>query len=417
MHTQFSLGLLVVAVVVVLPAAAQEAGSARASRAAPPELSVATAKVLNVAIEALGKEHYDEAATAIATLQGSRLSPYERSRLEQIRFNLAYARGHYDEARAHLVAAIDAGGLNTQEIEQARYQAAQVYMMEERWQEGAAALEQWFASVPNPNSAAYYLLAVAYYQMGDHDRALAPAQRAVDLTDTPQESWAALLLALKLERQEFQDAVRLLQRLLVLVPAKKTYWTQLSAVYGQLEDYPSAVAIMQLAYDAGLLSDEADIRRYVDLLVFNNLPYRGARVLEDAIGRQAVSLVDAAVYEKLANCWIAAREFERAVAPLQRAGELSASGEPFERLAEVQVQRDDWPAAEAALRRALDKGGLRDAANAELLLGVALLNQNRLDEARRWFERAEQSPAHRNAARDYLAAIAARFPRTAFRPD
>ena len=69
-------------------------------------------------------------------------------------------------------------------------------------------------------------------------------------------------------------------------------------------------------------------RRYVDLLLFDDLPYRGARVLEDALERQAVSLVDAAVYEKLANCRIAAREFERAVAPLQRAAELSGSGEP-----------------------------------------------------------------------------------------
>src|SRR5258706_1592329 len=320
-------GLVVVAIVVALPAAAQQTGNARAPNTAPPELSLATAKALNVAIEALGKEHYDEAAAAIAALDGSRLSPYERSRLDQIRSNLTFAMGNHDIARTHLEAAISAGGLNTQEIEQARYQIAQVYMMQERWQEGATALEQWFASVANPNSAAYYLMAVAYYQMGDYDRALAPAQRAIELTDSPLEPWVALVSALRLERHDYQDAVRLLQRLVVLVPGKKTYWLQLSAVYGQLEDYPSALAAMQLAYDAGLLTEEAEIRRYVDLLAFNNLPYRGARVLEDAIERQAVSLVDAAVYEKLANCWIAARELERAVAPLQRPAELSGTGE------------------------------------------------------------------------------------------
>ena len=361
-------GLLVVAVAVASSAAAQHAGQARAPQA-PTEMGVATAKALNAAIDALSKEQYDEAAAAIATLDGSRLIPYERSRLEQIRFNLAFALGNHDEARARLEAAIAAGGLNTQEIEQAHYQIAQNYMSEQRWQEGATALEQWFASVPNPNSAAYYLLGVAYYQMGDHDRALAPAQRAVDLTDTPLEPWVALVSALKLERHEYQDAVRLLQRLVVLVPTKKTYWLQLSAVYGQLEDYDSALAAMQLAYDAGLLTEDGEIRRYVDLLAFNNLPYRGARVLEDAIERQAVSLVDAAVYEKLANCWIAARELERAVAPLQRAGELSSSGEPLVRLAEVYAERDDWVAAEGALRRALAKGGLRDIAHVDVLLG------------------------------------------------
>ena len=187
----------VFAIVVALPTAAQQAGNARAPKGAPPEMGVATAKALNVAIEALSKEHYDEAAAAIATLEGSRLSPYERSRLEQIRFNLAFAMGNHDEAGAHLEAAIAAGGLNTQEIEQARYQIAQNYMIERRWQEGAAALERWFASVENPNSAAYYLLGVAYYQMGDRERAVAPAQRAIDLADKPQESWTTLLLALR----------------------------------------------------------------------------------------------------------------------------------------------------------------------------------------------------------------------------
>jgi len=358
-------GLLAVTLLVALPAAAQQTGN---TRAAPPELAVATAKVLNTAIEALNDKRFDAAAAAIAGLDGARLSPYEHSRVEQIRFSIAYEMARYDEARAHLAAAIAAGGLSAPEIAQARYQMAQTYMVEQRWQEGAAGLEQWFASVENPNSAAYYLLGVAYYQMGDHDRALAPAQRAVDLSDKPQESWTTLLLALRLERHEYQDAVRLLQQLIVLAPAKKTYWLQLSSCYGQLEDYHSALAVMQLAFDAGLLTEDAEIRRYVDLLAFNNLPYRGARVLEDALDRQAVSLVDAAVYEKLADCWIAAREFERAVAPLQRAAELSSSGNPLVRLAEVHAQRDDWLAAEVALRGALAKGGLRDVAHADVLL-------------------------------------------------
>ncbi len=409
MQHPYVIGALAVVCVVASSAGGQE--RQRRTSTAPPEISAATAKALNAAIDALGGKRYDEASAALASLDGSRLPPYERSRAEQIRFNLAYGTGRYDDARSHLESAIAAGGLGTQEIAQARYQIAQTYMVQERWKEGAGALEQWFASVENPNSAAYYLLGVAYYQMGDHERALAPAQRAVDLSDKPQETWTALLLALRLERQEYRDAARLLQQLVVLVPQKKTYWLQLSSVYGQLEDYRSATATLQLAYDANLLTEESEIRRLVDLLVFTNLPYRGARVLEDALDRHAVSLVDAAVYEKLANCWIAAREFERAVAPLQRAGALATSGEPFARLAEVQVQRADWPAAEAALRRALEKGGLRDEANAQLLLGVALLNQERLDDAREWFTQAERSPAHRDAARSYLATIAARSPR------
>ena len=361
MRTRSSGGLVVVLTATALAVSAQETGASHARTALSPVLDTSIAKALNAAIEALNQQKFGEASATIAKLDGLRFSPYERGKVEQIGFNIAYAAGHYDEARAHLETAIASAGLNAQEIAQARYQIAQSYLQEDRWQEGAMALEQWFASAENPNSAAYYLLGVAYFQMGDHERALAPAQRAADLADAPLEPWVALELALRLERHEYQDAVRLLQRLVVLVPDKKAYWLQLSAVYGQLEEYGSALATMQLAYDAGLLTDEAEVRRYVDLLLFNDLGYRGARVLEDAIGRQAVSLVDAAVYEKLANCWIAVREFERAVAPLQRAGELSSSGDPLVRLAEVYLQRDDSAGAEGALRRA-QRIGVRNVA-------------------------------------------------------
>ena len=158
-------------------------------------------------------EKYAEAQAAIATLNLEKLSPYERSKVEQILFNIAYAQEKYDEARGHLQKAIDAGGLNEQEISQARYQSAQLYMTEEKWKEGAAALEEWFKTATNPNSAAYYLLAVAYYQMDDYDEALPPAKKAVELMDKPQEGWICMLLALYLQKEQYKDAIPLLQRL------------------------------------------------------------------------------------------------------------------------------------------------------------------------------------------------------------
>jgi tetratricopeptide (TPR) repeat protein len=381
------------------PVAAQETRNASA-----PTIGAATGKVLNAAIEALNAEHYDEALAAIATLNRDELRPYERSKVEQILFNIAYAQERYAEARQHLQRAIDAGGLNAQEIAQARYQGAQLFMTEEQWQEGAAALEEWFETAVSPNSAAYYLLAVAYYQMGDLTRALPPAQQAVELMDQPQESWIGLLLALRLQREEYQEAIRLLQRLVVLVPDKKAYWLQLSSVYGQTEDYVGALAIMQLAYNAGLVTEDAEVRRLADLLLFNDLPYRGAQVLGEAIDAGTVTLDDK-LYEKLAHCWIAAGEFEQAVAPLTRAAELSSTGDSFVRLGQVHVQREDWSAAENALDHAIGKGRLSDAAGAQWLMGVSLFHQQRLEDARAWFQQAEQSEQYRQASRAYLALI------------
>jgi TolA-binding protein len=73
----------------------------------------------------------------------------------------------------------------------------------------------------------------------------------------------------------------------------------------------------------------------------------------------------------------------------------------------VNVQREAWPAAQAALDHGLSKGQLKDAANAQLLMGIVLYNQKKLSEAKSWFERASQSEKHRQMARGYLQLIQA----------
>jgi tetratricopeptide (TPR) repeat protein len=389
-----------------------------AAQAAAGNIDAQTGRILNEAIELLNAANFAAAAQKISTLQLDRLSPYERGRVEQILVNVTVAQEKYEEAREHLQNAIDSGGLNAQEIEQMRYQNAMLYIQEEKWREGAAALEEWFKTATNPNSAAYYLLAAAYYQLEDLARALPPAKKAVELMDPakPNESWLSMLSSLYLQREEYRESLPVLQQLIEAAPAKKVYWMQLSQVYVQIEDYENGLAIMQLAYHLGLVTEDSDIRRLADLLVFNGVPYRGGQVLEAAIEKKLVALDDK-LYEKLANCWIAAGELDRSVAPLQRAAELAQSGDTFVRLGELQAQRDDWPAAIAAIERGVEKGQLKDAGNAQLWLGIAHYSQKNWEAAVPFFERARQSPQHRARADNYLQVVRAQIQAKAQRID
>jgi tetratricopeptide (TPR) repeat protein len=381
-----------------------------AAEAQAANIDAQTGRILNEAIELLNAANYAGAAQKISTLQLDRLSPYERGRVEQILANITMGQEQYEEARRHWQKAIDSGGLNAQEIDQARYQNAMLYIQEDKWREGAAALEEWFKTAGNPNSAAYYLLAAAYYQLEDLARALPPAKKAVELMDPakPNESWLGMLSALHLQREEYREAIPVLQQLITAAPDKKVYWLQLSQVYVQLEDYANGLAVMQLVYHAGLLTEDAEFRRLADLLVLNGVPYRGGQVLEAAIEKKLVTLDDK-LYEKLANCWIAAGELDRSIAPLQRAAELAPSGDAFVRLGEVHAQRDDWPAAIAAVQRGVDKGQLKDPGNAQLWLGIAHYSQKSFEAAVPFFERARLSDKHRPMADNYLQAIRAQI--------
>ena len=394
--------LLLTAVIVPTYAAKKE------EEKKPPANSIdaATGKILTEAIEALNAENYSAATAAVAKIKLDSLSPYERSRVEQILATIDHSQEKYASARNHLQAAITAGGLNEEEVSQTKYQIAQLWLSEEKWKEGAAALEDWFKTATKPNSAAYYLLAVAYYQQELYDRALVPAQKAVDLAEKPQESWIQLVLALHLQKEHWKEAVPLLTRLINMAPDKKTYWQQLSSVYGQLEQYSQALAVMQLAYNAGLVDTDGDVKRLADLLLFNDIPYRCGQLLDEAIAKKIVK-VDSKLYEKQANCWIAAREFSKSIEPLSQAAASSDNGNLYVRLGEVQVQRSDWSGASEALNKGLRKGGLKDTGNAQLMLGIALYNQKKLPEAKTWFEKAKSSDKSRKTALGYLQLIEA----------
>jgi tetratricopeptide (TPR) repeat protein len=377
-----------------------ESKQAEGKRSAP-AVDATTGKRLNEALAHLEAGRNAEAKAALAKLNLDRLSPYERSRVEQILAAVAHAQDDTASARKHLGQALASGGLNEQETSAVRFQLAQLYMAEEKWHEGAEALEQWFATTTSPNSAAYYLLAAAYYQLGNTQQALAPAQKAIDLAEKPQESWLQLLLALRLAREEYPQAVPLLMKLLAASPQKKSYWLQLSSVHGTLERYEPALVPIQLAYHAGMLTEPSELQRLADLLLQVGIPYRAAQILSQALEQKQVE-ADAKTWEKLGNCWIAAREYDKAIQPLGRAALLASGGELYVRLAEVEIQREEWERAAEALRRGLEKGGLRNPGSAQLLLGIAFYNQKKPEEARSWFRRASQHGSSRTQAEGWL---------------
>lgn len=400
-----SLGLaaMAAAALAVSPAAFAQEDEDEDRRSAP-TISERTGERLNEAIEFLNADDYASARQVLGEINLERLSPYERSRVEQIMSGIEYSEGNYSAAREHLQQAINAGGFSDREVSQAKYQIAQIYMAEENWEDGAAALQEWFRTAAEPNSSAYYLLAAAYYQMEDLDAALEPAKKAVELSANPQASWIELLLALYLTRENYDDALPLLERLIVMEPQEKNHWLRLSSLYQQQEDYAQALAAMQIAYNAGFLEQDSEYQRLSDMLRFNDIPFRAARVLSQAMDDDNVE-ADSDSYEKLANAWIQARDFDEAIPPLTRAAELSDNGDLFMRLGQVQVQREEWQEAYDALQQATQKGNLDDPGQTNLLMGVSLFNLDRLGDARSAFQRAARSDEQREMATDYIKLI------------
>lgn len=388
-------------------AAAQEAAEGE-KRASAPTIDERTGRILTEAFELMTKDDHAGARAALQGLNLDRLSPYERSRVEQIYFSIEITAENFPAARQHMEAALASGGLTEIEASQGRYQLAQLYMQEENWAEGAKALEAWLNTPTNkPTAAAYYLLAIAYYQQELVDKALEPARKAVDMAETPQEAWLQLLGALLLQKEDYDGALPVIQKSLNLFPGKKTYWTQLSSIYATKEDFEHALVILELANHAGLLTEAADLRRLADMYMVRDMPYRAATLLQESIDKK-VMVPDQKLYEALANALVAAREFEKSLPVLEKAGDMSGDGALYSRLGEVNLQLENWQASIDAFQKALNKGGLRDSATPQLLTGISYYNLGKFADARTWFEKASSSDSTKSTAQAYLQLIASK---------
>jgi tetratricopeptide (TPR) repeat protein len=346
--------------------------------------------------EALLAEQWDAAAAALEKLNPKYLNPLERAEVNRIYAFIEYGRGDLDRARDYLEKTLAENALETDGAAAVRFQIAQLYLQEERWSEAAASFEKWFELGVEPNGNAYYMLALAYFQAGDLEKALEPAKQAVDHTSDPREGWLQLLLAIQLTRKDYEAALPVLEMLVVRYPTKG-YWLNLATVHGALGNFEEALIRLQLAHEQDLLTTDAELRRLAQLLMFLDLPYRAALVLEEGYA-DGILTEDTSGFEMLSNSWIAAREYEKAVEPLEKAASLAPGGELYVRLAQVHLQREKWGEAASALGRALDKGGLDNPGDAELLMGIAIYSQKKPAQARPWFSRARKHDASREEA-------------------
>jgi tetratricopeptide (TPR) repeat protein len=90
----------------------------------------------------------------------------------------------------------------------------------------------------------------------------------------------------------------------------------------------------------------------------------------------------------LSQAWYTSREDSKAIPPLKQAAELSGDGELFVRLAQAQINLEQWDQAATAIQRGIRLGGISREDTAHIMLGMALFNQKKLSLARDAFQKA-----------------------------
>jgi len=285
-----------------------------------------------------------------------------------------------------------------------RYTIAQLYFVQERWQQGVNALLDWFKLNETPNEEAYVLLAQGYYQLNDYNKALTNVEKAISMfierDRVPREQWYNLARFLYFERGDVNNTVRVLEELLKHYPDKQ-YWVQLSHMYGEQKKDSRQLAAMETAYVQNMLDRGTEQVTMAYLYLNAEVPFKAAKVMDKGLRDKSIE-DNSRNYEILGNAWRQAQEVDKAIPAMEQAAAKSEDGELYARLGNIYLDGERNEEAITAITRGLQRGGVRRPDSARLVLGMAYFNTKQYDKAREAFQAAGRDERSAQFARQWI---------------
>ena len=343
-----------------------------------------------------------------ATSKKSKLNRYELANVYNTYAYLRYAVEDYDGALNYYQKVIDQRPEIPLALEmRTLYTIAQLYFLQENWQKGIDTLNTWMSVTDTPSTNAYVLLANGYFQLKDYDKSLSNIQIAIDREEAagrvPKEQWYNLARFIHFDRDNFREALDILEILVMYYP-KKQYWVQASHLYGEEKDEARQLAILEATYEQNLLDRSQDIVLLSQLYLQAEVPFPAARAMEKGLADDIVEK-ESKNYELAGVAWRQAQEVTKSLPMLEAAASKSEKGELYARLGNVYLDVDKNKEAVEALKRGLDRGGVKRPDQARLALGMAYFNLGDFNAARRAFREARKDKRARSYADQWLKYI------------
>ncbi len=371
-------------------------------------MSQAVFENLQEAQELIEAKQYANGHQILKTLRGKTdLSIYESAQIWNLTAYAYYLEERYSEAikayeqvltNADIPEAITQSTLKT---------LSQLYFTVEDYRKALTTVNRLIAVVKDPSPDVFMLLGQAHFQLNEYKQAIRPISTAIEKYRTqgkaPQENWLLLLRVCYYELKEYKPMIDVLRQLIALYP-KEQYLLTLAGVYSELGDTRKQLALTEALYESGYVTEPHHVVNLANLYLLHGVPYKAAKVLQKEIDANHVKADDRNL-RLLSQAWYQAREDEKAVPPLARAAALAGDGELFIRLAQSYINLDRWDEAADAVRKGLQKGGVKRNDIANVMLGMALFNQRKLADARSAFALAAKDKRSSKVANQWLAYV------------
>jgi hypothetical protein len=385
-------------------------------RKAKGTISESAYKKMERIIDQIGKGDFAGAEPKLIELAENSRGDYEKAIVLQTLGFVYASSNHEQKAIATFEQAIATNALPQQVHEQMMFNVAQLYIQDDKWDKGIQALNTYLQDSCNPLPDAHVLLASTYAEKKRWQEALKQVNLALVKAKQPKESWLQLKLALHYELKDMPHCAEVLVNLVGLAPQKEEYWKQLSSILFEIKKDPEALAVFALAERKGYVDTETEYRNLANMYMFMQIPLKAATLLQRGFDTKAVEGTEKTL-ELLANAWLVAREYDKAEVAMKRAAAVANSGELFKRLAQIQIENENWKGALESLQKAQQKGGVKDPGELAFLTGVvavelkqwkvadaalrqAMQHEKTAKMAAQWLNHLQQEYAYNNQAEE-----------------
>ncbi|MFT5139462.1 MAG: tetratricopeptide (TPR) repeat protein [Lysobacterales bacterium] len=366
-----------------------------------------TWKRMNDVYEDIAEENYDLAYQKLLDMtERSRGGVYLQAIVQQLLGQVEWARENFDASLAHFEEAVALNSLPDLTHYSLMYQIAQLFYMQDRFDDSLRSLNLWMCKVPaeNVKASAHILKASLYAAKEDWANVIPSVNTAIEMSDTPTEGWYQLKLA---AHHEVDDKVAARDTLKIIInfwPEKKAYWIQLSNLYFQLENDLEALSVAVLAHRKNLLDKQSDYLYLSNMYSLREVPFKSAQVLQEGIEKGIVEPTEKH-WRMIADSWFSAEEMENALVAYEKAGAAALDGEIDLRRGYILVDLERWGDAKIALQIAIDKGGIdeRKLGEAHLMVGMSEFNLDNFEAATEAWNRAMKFEKTKEAARQWKA--------------
>jgi tetratricopeptide (TPR) repeat protein len=373
---------------VMIPAAVQAAEQAK------PKLSKAVGVPLQAAQKAMSAKQWDAALAEIKKAQAvEKRTPQEDYQIDEFLGYILVQQKKYGQAAPVFERMLNSGLVPPEQVDDRTKAVAQMYFQEKEYKKAAEWTKKWLAKHPGDEDMTV-LLAQTQYLTEDYKNAATTMSQVVANDEkagrTPKENYLQIVLSSQFKQDNKDGVADALKKMVRYYPSPQ-YWENLTDIYRRKQTSDRVtLGFYRLMSDVGVLKDKGDYVEMSQLAIEAGVPGEAESTMQKGIESGVLKSDDKTEQGRYTRLLDAAKKQastdRTSLAQQAKDAEKATQGQPSVGLGQAYLSYGMYDEAIAAIQAGIKKGGVTDADEAQISLGIAQMKKGQKDAARQAFK-------------------------------